>query len=290
MQKIGKDREQSRRQTADRALRRAPHSCGEYIGKGRKFNARKETPENERYLGIQIYRFYIRCTRCSAEIIFRTDPKNQDYAVERGAKKNTEPWRRGLGEREEETDEQRLDRLEREMAEAEGEDAQERNAMMELEAKTEEARREMAVADALDEIRSRNARLERAQREGAGEEGIAAAAAAKARAEEEERARQEREDDEASKRAFAFARRQEYELMEEPIEEATDGKLVNVGVPSSESSLSSSLAQSLPTSTSRTAPPPTTDAMPPPPSFARQVKKKKDRAALLGIKKKSSAV
>lgn len=39
-------------------------SCGEYIGKGRKFNARKLTLD-ENYLGaIQIYRLFIRCTRC----------------------------------------------------------------------------------------------------------------------------------------------------------------------------------------------------------------------------------
>jgi hypothetical protein len=36
---------------------------GEYIYKGRKFNARKETTE-EKYLSITIYRFYIRCTVC----------------------------------------------------------------------------------------------------------------------------------------------------------------------------------------------------------------------------------
>jgi hypothetical protein len=35
-------------------------SCGEYIYKGKKFNARKETVEGEMYLNIKIYRFYIR--------------------------------------------------------------------------------------------------------------------------------------------------------------------------------------------------------------------------------------
>lgn len=34
--------------------------CGEYIYRGRKFNARKETPLDEKYLGIQIFRFYIK--------------------------------------------------------------------------------------------------------------------------------------------------------------------------------------------------------------------------------------
>ncbi len=67
-------------------------SCGEYIYKGRKFNARKETTD-EKYLNITIYRFYIRCTRCSSEITFKTDPKNMDYTCERGAKRNFESWR-----------------------------------------------------------------------------------------------------------------------------------------------------------------------------------------------------
>ncbi|KAI0124269.1 hypothetical protein BJ170DRAFT_686631 [Xylariales sp. AK1849] len=169
-------------------------SCGEYIYKGRKFNARKETPD-EKYLGIQIFRFYIRCTRCSSEITFKTDPKNQDYACERGAKRNTEPWRVGR----EETDEERLDRLEQE--------EEERNAMVELEAKTVDAKREMAVADALDEIRTRNARVERADRDGV--------EVAMPVPEDEERARIEREDSEAAKRAFAFAR--EAELMEDEV-------------------------------------------------------------------------
>ncbi|KLU88407.1 cell cycle control protein cwf16 [Magnaporthiopsis poae ATCC 64411] len=63
-------------------------SCGEYIYRGRKFNARKETNPEERYLGVQIHRFYIKCTRCSSQITFRTDPANMDYVCERGAKRN----------------------------------------------------------------------------------------------------------------------------------------------------------------------------------------------------------
>lgn len=51
-------------------------NCGEYIYRGRKFNARKQTLE-EKYLNIPIYRFFIRCTRCSGEITFRTDPKSK---------------------------------------------------------------------------------------------------------------------------------------------------------------------------------------------------------------------
>lgn len=176
-------------------------SCGEYIYKGRKFNARKETPENEKYLGIQIFRFYIRCTRCSSEITFKTDPKNQDYTCERGAKRNTEPWRKV--EDEDETDEQRLDRLEKE--------DEERNAMEELEAKTIDAKRDMAVADALDEIRTRNARMERANHD------VMLGDANLARPDDDVRRREEEEDEEAYKKAIAAAKAQQetWEVVED---------------------------------------------------------------------------
>lgn len=150
--------------------------------KGRKFNARKETNQEEKYLGIQIFRFFIRCTRCSAEITFKTDPRVNDYVCERGAKRNTEPWR----PLKEETDEERLDRIEKE--------EEERNAMEELEAKTVDAKREMAVADMLDEIRSSNARRDRT---GGGD------MAPDAPPVDEDAERQEREDLEAARRAFA---------------------------------------------------------------------------------------
>jgi len=47
------------------------NTCGEYIYKGKKFNSKKETVEDEDYLGIQIHRFYIRCPRCVAVIAFK---------------------------------------------------------------------------------------------------------------------------------------------------------------------------------------------------------------------------
>ncbi|KAJ5512113.1 hypothetical protein N7463_001665 [Penicillium fimorum] len=139
--------------------------CGEYIPKGRKFNARKETLE-ERYLSVQIFRFYIRCTRCSGEITFRTDPKNNDYQCERGAKRNFEVWRDNTDEKyNDETEEQTLDRLEKQHGEKE--EQMERDKMAELEDKMLDSKREMKVADALDEIRTRNARIERKEAGGA---------------------------------------------------------------------------------------------------------------------------
>jgi len=173
--------------------------CGEFIYKGRKFNARKETTE-EKYYAIAIFRFYIRCTRCSGEITFKTDPKNMDYECERGAKRNFEPWREA--KLAEETEEERLDRLEKEEAE--------RDAMKELETKVLDAKTEMAIADALDEIRSRNARLEKADRDGV-------QAHIEPDPAEDRKRRQEEEDAEAARQAFA--KRSMSDLGEEDIEE-----------------------------------------------------------------------
>ncbi|OAA52013.1 cell cycle control protein cwf16 [Metarhizium rileyi] len=236
-------------------------TCGEFIYKGRKFNSRKETDIEHRYLNIQIFQFHIKCTRCSAEIIFRTDPKNNDYAMVRGAVRNMEPWRNKVVE--EETVDERLDRLEQEEAEAAGEE--EKNAMADLEAKNADARREMAAADMLDEIRQRNARIHRSEKEGADYADTIV------RSEDEERARQEKEDEEAAKKAFADARSK----MEAMVGEGPDKSNSNGASKPHESALVGSSSM----------PPPAL-----PTSFKRAVKKKKDFSALLGIKKKASLV
>lgn len=244
---------------------------------------RKETPQEERYLNIQIYRFYIRCTRCSAEIIFKTDPRNQDYVCEKGAKRNTDPWKRGLGDDPtlNESMDERLDRIEREQAD--GDADAERNAMAELEAKTAEAKTEMAVADALDELRSRNARIEQAKKAGVEVDLVPLVSP-----EEEERRRQEREDEEAARKAFAFARMQD--SLEEPVgdgEGGSGGESPVVAGPSGGGS-DAELMPPPPPPTPVVAKAPETDM--PPPSFKRQVKKKKDHGALLGIKKRTPLV
>ncbi|KAI0043554.1 DUF572-domain-containing protein [Auriscalpium vulgare] len=123
------------------------NTCGEYIYKGKKFNARKETVDGEDYYGIKIFRFYIKCTLCSAEITFKTDPKNTDYLAEHGASRNFEPWREEKAVEEED----RLAKME----------AEENNPMKALENRTTDSKREMDVLDALQDIRARNARNER---------------------------------------------------------------------------------------------------------------------------------
>ncbi|KAF2672558.1 DUF572-domain-containing protein [Microthyrium microscopicum] len=157
--------------------------CGTWIPKSKKFNARKETPEGDKYLGIQKFRFYLRCPGCSGEISFMTDPKNMDYVAEAGAKRNFEPWRENHVE---ETDEERLRRLEAEEVEV--------DPMQDLEAKMHDAQEDMQVADALDEIRAANMRHLKAA-EG-GEVTVAPDAV------DEERERQEADDAEAARLAF----------------------------------------------------------------------------------------
>lgn len=195
-------------------------------------------------------RFYIRCTRCAAEITFKTDPKNMDYACEKGAKRNFEPWRSKDGDAKElETEEERLDRLEAEEAEQGG-------AMEQLEAKVVDAKREMEIADALDEIRTRNARIQRAEGKGEMDDALALAEQQRQRAEQEQR-EQDEADAEAARAAFA------------------NHQAASVPTPAIEDS--NSVGE-------------TTLTEMPPPAFKRSVKKKKDFSAALGIKRKPALV
>ncbi|CAL5186944.1 unnamed protein product [Lathyrus oleraceus] len=120
------------------------NTCGNYIYKGTKFNSRKEDVIGETYLGIQIFRFYFKCTRCSAELTMKTDPQNSDYIVESGATRNFEPWRA----EDEETDEVKKKREAEEMG----------DAMKSLENRTLDSKREMDILAALDEMKSMKSR------------------------------------------------------------------------------------------------------------------------------------
>ena len=118
-------------------------TCGNFMYIGTKFNMRKETVLDEDYLGIKIYRFYFKCTRCSAEVTMKTDPKNHDYVCEHGASRNYEPWR--------------------DMANAEQVLRTRRNlddgdAMKSLENRTFDSKKEMELIEALDEVRLLNKR------------------------------------------------------------------------------------------------------------------------------------
>lgn len=119
-------------------------TCGEYIYKGKKFNARKETVQNEEYLGIKIFRFYIKCPRCLAEITFKTDPENADYVVEHGATRNFQALK--LAE----------EQAEKEAKEVEEEEKN--NPMKLLENRTKASKQEMELLESLAELKELNQR------------------------------------------------------------------------------------------------------------------------------------
>ena len=118
-------------------------TCGEYIYRGKKFNARKEDVIGKTYLGIQIYRFYIKCTKCLAEITFLTDPESQDYEMENGAIRNFESIRLAEKQAEIEAKQQKEEEA--------------NNPMKILENRTRDSRREMAVLETLEDLRELNA-------------------------------------------------------------------------------------------------------------------------------------
>ncbi|GIY28548.1 splicing factor YJU2 [Caerostris darwini] len=119
-------------------------TCGEYIYKGKKFNARKETVQNEEYLGIKIFRFYIKCPCCLAEITFKTDPENADYIVEHGATRNFQALKLA-----EEAAAKQAKELEEE---------EKNNPMKLLENRTQASKREMEVMETLEELKDLNQR------------------------------------------------------------------------------------------------------------------------------------
>lgn len=81
--------------------------------------------------------------------------RNSDYNAEHGAQRNFEPWRKEAGEKEID----KLDLLEEEEARA-------NNPMEALENKAIDSRREMDILDALQSIKSRNARIDRTAADG----------------------------------------------------------------------------------------------------------------------------
>mmetsp|Transcript_3872 Transcript_3872/g.16676 ORF Transcript_3872/g.16676 Transcript_3872/m.16676 type:complete len:288 (-) Transcript_3872:684-1547(-) len=114
------------------------NNCGEYMYAGKKFNVKKETLQNEDYLGLKIFRFYVKCVSCSSQFTIKTDPKNADYIAEAGATRNFEPWRQ---------QEQAEDDVKKAL------DEEEMDTMAALENRTLDAKEEMEIQDALDQLR-----------------------------------------------------------------------------------------------------------------------------------------
>lgn len=116
-------------------------ACGAYITRGKKFNARQETVKDETYLGVKIYRFYIKCDVCNAEFTIKTDPKNTDYVCEYGAHRTYNAKKA----REDAEAEERRQREE-----------DEKDVMVALENRTSESKNYLDINDALEEIMELN--------------------------------------------------------------------------------------------------------------------------------------
>jgi Saf4/Yju2 protein len=121
-------------------------TCNTFLYRGRKFNSKKEPMggPSGRYLGIQRWRFYIKCTHCSRTITFLTDPQNADYEMETGASRNYEVYKDKA--KTEETSAAELEELEKE------------DKLKALENRILDSQREMADLDNLEEIKAMNKR------------------------------------------------------------------------------------------------------------------------------------
>jgi hypothetical protein len=128
-----------------------------------------------------------KCTRCSAEITFKTDPKNADYICEHGATRNFEP-----------TNEKSI------MPNAADDDednvSEEEDPMKALEESQAASKRQMEDEDALADLRQRNARMERSDRDM--DEILKAQHANRDREAEEQRKKEMDEEDEEVNKFF----------------------------------------------------------------------------------------
>jgi len=123
------------------------NKCGEFMYMGKKFNSMKENADGEKFKGIQIIRFYIKCGTCSHQMSFKTDPENDDYQMESGGTRTFEMWQ--------ETNAVAAANLEERI----GEDKD--DAMTALENRTKDTQKMVDMLDALDELKAVSQRNER---------------------------------------------------------------------------------------------------------------------------------
>ena len=121
-------------------------TCSTFMYRGRKFNSKKENVKGAegKYLGIQRYRFYIKCSACSRPMTFLTDPENADYEMETGGTRTFEVHK----------DRERT----KEHVEREEEKGEKEDPMKALENRVLASQKEMADLDNLDEIKAMNMR------------------------------------------------------------------------------------------------------------------------------------
>jgi hypothetical protein len=121
-------------------------TCSDFMYRGRKFNSKKEAVKGSegKYLGLQRWRFYIKCNACSRPVTFLTDPKNGDYEMESGGTRTYEVHKN----------------KKKVMVDVDaGDDKLEKqDPMKALENRVLASQREMADLDNLDEIKAMNMR------------------------------------------------------------------------------------------------------------------------------------
>jgi hypothetical protein len=114
-------------------------SCSNFMVRGTKFNSKVEHVVGEDYLGMKVHRIIGKCSQCNALFAYKTDLKNSDYTMERGATRNFELWRDT--------------RDANAAAAADKEAAESYDPMKALENRTEESRRQIDALDALEQLR-----------------------------------------------------------------------------------------------------------------------------------------
>ncbi|ETO13020.1 hypothetical protein RFI_24357 [Reticulomyxa filosa] len=117
-------------------------TCGEYMGRGTKFNSRQEIAQGMDWKGIKRWRFYVKCSSCSSEMTFLTDPENDHYVPEHGCSSMTEPWRAKI-----EAEEAYIKRRE---------DEELGDAMKALENRSKETKYQLDVMDTINDLQDIN--------------------------------------------------------------------------------------------------------------------------------------
>lgn len=149
--------------------------CNEYIALRRKFNARKEVTA-EKYMGIKIIRFHIKCPRCNNGIVFRTDPKSAGFAPVEGGVRNYESLAPEVKIKPLETEDEIFERLEREDADNKkfqeqrakrkhdpfwhSKEQSDKNVMESLEDKLAEQQQEQEIHDHLAYLQAKSLKLQ----------------------------------------------------------------------------------------------------------------------------------
>jgi hypothetical protein len=114
---------------------------------GKKFNSKKENAEGEKYKGIQVIRFYIKCGTCANMMTFKTDPERGDYAMESGGTRTFEMWQEANAVAAQNQQDRQV---------GENEDA-----MTALENRTRDTQKMVDMLDQLDELKAMSQRNQR---------------------------------------------------------------------------------------------------------------------------------